>query len=179
MEDTPVTIIGIVIASILMFVIPLVTIADRNDDISQLTVQTATSKFVDNVVKKGKLTDEDYQNYLLEIASSGNTYEADLEIQILDENPAKKTTDTTSGIGTNAYYSIYTSQIEDELQKDKRETGIGQIVLKEGDIISVTAKNSSKTVSQTLKNIYYTISGDELHIIYASGTGTIAINGAT
>ena len=51
--------------------------------------------------------------------------------------------------------------------------------LKEGDVISVTAKNSSKTLSQTLKNIYYTISGDDLHIISASGTGTIAINGAT
>ena len=40
MEDTTVSIIGIIIASILMFIVPLFTIADRNDDISKLTVQT-------------------------------------------------------------------------------------------------------------------------------------------
>lgn len=179
MEDSTISIVGIIIASILMFIVPLVLIADRNDDISQLTVQTATSKFVDNVIKTGKITMDDYQNYILQMATSGNTYEIDMEIKILDENPARRTTNLTGKIGENTYYSIYSTQIEDELQKDQEETGIGQIILKDGDVISVTAKNSSKTLSQTLKNIYYTISGDDLHIISASGTGTIAINGAT
>lgn len=179
MEDTTISIIGIIIASILMFIVPLVTIADRNDDIAQLTVETATAQFVDNVIKSGKITEKDYQDYILSLQSSGNTYQIDIELKILDENPAKRTIDATGNMGQNEYYSLYTSQIEDELQKSKNATGIGQIILKEGDEISVIAKNSSKTLSQTLKSIYYTISGEDLHIIAATSTGTIAINGAT
>ena len=76
-------------------------------------------------------------------------------------------------IGQNAYYSLFTSQIEDKFKT------IHKIVLKEGDIISVTAKNSNKTISQTLKSIYYTIKGDDLYIIAASSTGTVAVNGNT
>ena len=76
-------------------------------------------------------------------------------------------------IGQNAYYSLFTSQIEDKFKTANK------IALKEGDIISVTAKNSNKTISQTLKSIYYTIKGDDLHIIAASSTGTVAVNGNT
>ena len=54
-----------------------------------------------------------------------------------------------------------------------------KIVLKDGDVISVIAKNNNLTLSQSLKNIYYTISGEELHIVAATGSGIIAINGAT
>ena len=53
-----------------------------------------------------------------------------------------------------------------------------KIILKDGDRISITAKNSSKTLSQSLRNIYYTISGEDIHIIAATGSGTIAVNGA-
>ena len=52
-------------------------------------------------------------------------------------------------------------------------------MLKEGDIVFVTAKNSSKTLSQSIKNIYYKIKGEYLHIIVATGSGTIVVNGAT
>ena len=34
MEDTTVSVIGILIASIIMFIVPLILIADRSDDIS-------------------------------------------------------------------------------------------------------------------------------------------------
>lgn len=184
MEDTPVTVIGIIIAAIMMFLVPLVTIADRNDDIAQLVVQTETAEFVDKIIKTGKITDEDYQTYLLNLASSGNTYQVDIEIKILDENTSKKTTDQNSKIGKNTYYSIYTSQIEEKLANDKNahrdiQDYKAKIVLKDGDIISVTAKNSSMTLSQTLKSVYYTIVGDDLYIISSSSAGTIAVNGAT
>ena len=40
MEDTTISIIAIVISAVLMFLVPLILIADRADDIAQLTVQT-------------------------------------------------------------------------------------------------------------------------------------------
>ncbi len=185
MEDTPLAIIGIIVSAILMFIVPLYTIADRNDDIAQLTVSTITAEFVENIIKTGKITNTDYQNYILGLESTGNTYDIDIELKILDENPSQRTTNKTTEIGDNAYYSLFTSQIEDKLAKDYNEhkkedpSYNAKIVLKEGDVISVTAKNSSKTVSQILKNIYYTMTTENVYIISSSSTGTIAVNGAT
>lgn len=184
MEDTTISIIGIIVAAILMFIVPLVLIADRADDLYQLTAQTATVDFVDDVIKSGKITSESYQKYILALETTGNTFDIDIELKILDDNSAKHTTDTTGQIGINTYYSLYTSQIEDKLsESDKRDDGelndTGKIVLKEGDEIYVTASNSSKTLSQTLKDVYYKIKGENLHIIVATASGTIAINGST
>ena len=75
MEETTVSIIGIMIAALLMFVVPLVTIADRNDDISQLTAQTLTADFVDKIVRLGQITSDDYNEYVTRLAASGNTYD--------------------------------------------------------------------------------------------------------
>lgn len=188
MEDSTISIIGIIIASILMFIVPLVLIADRSDDISHLTVQTLTAQFVDNIIKHGKITNEDYGKYISSLSSTGNTYDIEIEIKILDENTAQRETnnDPNAGIGQNSYYSIYTSQIEEKLAETQPDLSnptnslnkTGQLILKEGDVISVTAKNSSKTLSQTLKSIYYNIKGEDLHIIAGASTGTIAVNGA-
>lgn len=172
MEETTVSIIGIIIASILMFIVPLVTIADRNDDISQLSVQTITAEFVDEVIRLGKITGEGYDEFITRLSTSGNTYDVEVEIKILDENPAKVETDRNNeSSGQSLYYSIYTSQIEKEFETN------AAILLKEGDIISVVAKNNSKTLSQSLKSVYYTIAGEDLHIISSTCTGTVAVNG--
>ena len=173
MEDTTISIIGIIIASILMLVVPLILIADRADDISQLIVQTRTAEFVNEIVKSGKITNDQYQKFLAQLVSSGNTYEIDMEIQILDEN--------TSKIGdNNTYYSIFTSQIEEMIgksEKDVYNSGEGRILLKQGDVISITVKNSSKTLSQSLKSFYYPTKSSNLQIITATASGDITING--
>lgn len=181
MEDTTISIIGIILASILMLVVPLILIADRADDVSQLIVQTHTSEFVNEIVKSGKITNDQYQKFLDQLVSSGNTYEVDMEIQILDENTAKRVTDNdNTKIGNNTYYSIFTSQIEDIIAKSGEDVNNnieGRILLKQGDMISVTVKNSSKTLSQSLKSFYYNIVGSDIQIITATASGTIAING--
>lgn len=183
MEDTTISVIGILIASILMFIGPLVLIADRSDDISQLVVQTATAEFVDEVVKSGRITADNYQKLVSSLQSSGNTYDVDMEVKILDENTSKRVTDDNySKIGQNTYYSIFTSQIEDKIGESARNTTnnvSGKLILKQGDGISVTVKNSSRTLSQTLKSFYYNATEGDLHIIVATSSGTVAINGRT
>ena len=177
MEDTPTSIIGIIVAAVLMFLVPLVLLSDRNDDIAQLVAQNATVSFVDEVLKNGVITNENYQRFLNRLNSSGNTYEVDIEVKILDKNASQRYTEESQEIGQNEYYSIYTSQIEDKLSNT--DGGADKIVLKEDDIIFVTARNTSKTLSQSIKNIYYKIKGEDLHIIVATASGTIAVNGAT
>lgn len=182
MEDTTISIVGIFIAAIIMFVVPLILISDKADDIAQLTAQTATANFVDSVIKSGKITNDDYEDFRSMLNTTGNTYDIDLELKILDTNTSKIYTDVSSGaIGQNTYYSIFTSQIEEKLAKvyNANAYDSGAIILKEGDTVSVTVKNKSLTLSQSLKNIYYKIRGENLHIILATASGTIAINGTT
>lgn len=64
MSDTLITIIAIAIAAILMFVFPLMTMSDRTDDVSQLTVQAATTDFVDKIRSTGKITQDNYNELL-------------------------------------------------------------------------------------------------------------------
>ena len=64
MEESTTDIIVIFAAVALMFLVPLVLLADRNDDISQLIANSATSSFVENIIKTGTITSEDYANYI-------------------------------------------------------------------------------------------------------------------
>ena len=138
MGDSFVTIIAIFLAAILMFIFPLMSISERTDDVSQLSVQTATTEFVDKVRTTGKLTLDDYDKYMQTITSTGNSFEVSMQAQILDENPGVKTTQAeTTKIGENVYYNLYTSQIESRLNDNTN-----RITFKEGDRFSVTVKNT-------------------------------------
>ena len=150
------------------------SLAERTDDISSLAVQTATTEFVDNVRMTGKMTLEDYDAYLSELASTGNSFDIEILIQELDENPGKKTTQAeTTKIGENLYYNTYTTQVLDQLDRT------GRITLKEGDIVTVTARNTNQTISQMLRNFFYMISGNDSYQIAGQHTGVVAVNGST
>ena len=176
MSDTLITIIAIALAAILMFIFPLMTMSDRTDDVAQLTVDTATTEFVDDIRTTGKITQDKYDQFLQTIGSTGNTYNVEMQAQILDENPGKKTTQTSSEkIGENVYYSVYTSQILDTITGDN---GKGKtMVLKEGDIFSTSVKNTNTTLSQQLKNFFYSVTGNDTYTIAAEHAGIVTANG--
>ena len=75
MGDSLITIIAIILAAVLMFVFPLMTMSDRTDDVTQLAVKTATTDFVDTVRTTGKLTSDNYSKFVESINSTGNTYD--------------------------------------------------------------------------------------------------------
>ncbi len=127
MSDSLMTIIAIFLAAILMFIFPLMSVAERNDDIAQQAVQTATTEFTVKVATKGKITSDDYQEYLSKIATTGNTYEVEIEVQKLDENIGKKAATTNKDlIGENSRYSVFTTDIEDQLAKPNRSLSTKQ-----------------------------------------------------
>ena len=174
MSDTLVTIVAIGLAAVLMFVFPLMSMSERTDDVSQLAVQTATTEFVDKVRTTGKLTLDDYDKFVATLSSTGNSFDVDVEIQQLDENPGVKTTQAEmTKIGENLYYSFYTSQVEAMLQEKAK------ITLKEGDRISVTVKNTNQTISQILKNFFYQIAGNDTYQIAAQHSGIVTAKGTT
>lgn len=173
MGDTTITVIAIFLAAILMFVFPLMTLSDRSDDVSQLSVQTTTTEFVDNVKKTGKLTEDNYGKFVEQISATGNTYDVELKVQILDENLGKKaSTVAMDKIGENQYYTMYTTQVLDAMNNSARA-----LTLKEGDRISVNVKNTNTTISQQLKNFLYKVTGNDSYQISAEASGLVTVNG--
>jgi hypothetical protein len=173
MSDTLITVVAILLAAVLMFIFPLLSISERSDDISQLSVQTATAEFVDNARSVGKITMDEYSKLISTINATGNSYDVELEVKVLDENIGKKS-EWTQGtvIGENSYYSIYTSQIVETLEKD------GVYAMKEGDILSASVKNTNKTLSQTIRSVFYSVQGSDIYSIAAQHTGIVTANGS-
>lgn len=168
MSDTLITFIAILLAAILMFMFPLLSVSERSDDIAQLSVQTAVTKFVDDSRAVGKITMENYTSLITTINATGNTYDVEMELKVLDENIGKKSAWTQGDvIGENVYYAIFTSQIVDEIEKS------GIYRMKEGDILSVSVKNTNKTMSQSLRSIFYSISGGDNYSISAQHSGVV------
>ena len=158
MSDTFITVVAIMLAAVLILVMPVMTMADRVDTVSQTDIETKTSDFVNEIKSTGKLTPEKYSKFIEELTATGNTYNVEMEFKILDENPGKKSIQTSKDkIGENVYYSIFTTQIENVINSGKNYN------LKEGDIVNVTVRNTNKTLSQTLKNFFYTVTGNDTY----------------
>ncbi|WP_304401807.1 hypothetical protein [uncultured Clostridium sp.] len=173
MSDTLITVVAILLAAILMFVFPLLSISERGDDISQLSVNSAVTEFVDNSRAIGKITMDNYNKLVNTIYATGNSYDIEMEVKVLDENIGKKSAWTQGTvIGENVYYSVYTSQITEVLE-DK-----GIYTMKEGDIFSCSVKNTNKTLSQTIRSVFYSIKGSDTYSIAAQHAGVCTANGS-
>ena len=172
MEDSVITIVAIFLAAILMFIFPIMAVSDRVDDISEMSVQTETSEFVDRITNMGCLTLEEYNKYIQTATIGGITpLDVEVQIQILDENPnIEANNENKTKIGKNLYYTIYTKQIEEKLGNE------GKIILKEGDIFSVNVRNTNKTLGQMLRNLFYH-TNDDTYQIAASDSGVVMVDG--
>ena len=168
MGDSLITIVAIFLAAILMFVFPLAAISEMNDNEALAIVQSYTTEFVNKIRTKGKITRQDYDEYIQKLYATGNTYDVQFEVQIADANPGKKT--ENQQIGDMVYYSVYTSQVEDKL-------ATGNYVLKEGDFVSVSVKNTNTTISQMIKNVLYSVTGDQSYVISAQASGAVVTTG--
>ena len=63
MSDTFITVIAIGLAAVLLFVFPVIAMADRIDTISQTDIDTITSEFLNEIKTTGKLTSENYSKF--------------------------------------------------------------------------------------------------------------------
>ncbi|MBR3614267.1 MAG: hypothetical protein IKL55_03720 [Clostridia bacterium] len=180
MSDTLITIVAILLAAVLMFIFPLLSVSERSDDISQLSVASATAEFVDNSRATGKITMDNYTKLITTINATGNSYDVEMEIKVLDENIGKKSAWTQGTvIGENVYYSVYTSQIVEVLKdRDGIYKSNGVYKMKEGDIFSVSVKNTNKTLSQTIRGVFYSMSGSDVYSIMAQHSGIVTANGS-
>ena len=173
MGDSLITIIAIFLAAILMFIFPLMSTSDRADDITTQAVDSATTDFVDEIRSTGKITQQNYDNFIQVLGSTGNSYEVEMEVQVLDDNPGKKVTEAEyTKVGENYYYSEYTTQILDEINSDA-----GAMYLKQGDMVTVSVKNTNRTIGTILRDFFYSVTGNNSATVTASHNGIVNVNG--
>lgn len=171
MGDSLITIVAIFLAAILMFVFPLSAISEMNDQETLAVVQSYTTDFVNKIRSEGKITKTNYDAFVQQLYATGNSYDIEFEVQISDVNPGKKTENQLMGDAT--YYSLFTTQIMNALEDPNK----GNYTLKEGDYVKVSVKNTNTTISQMIKNVLYSVTGDASYIISAMSSGAIVANG--
>lgn len=173
MSDTVVTVVAIFLAAILMFIFPLMATSTNTDDIAKQAVDSATTDFVDSIRSTGKITQDNYDDFIQMISSTGNSFDVEMEVQVLDNNPGKKVAEAQeTKVGENYYYNKYTSQILEEVNSDN-----GAMYLKQGDIVSVSVKNSNRTISTILKDFIYRVTGNNSATVTAQHSGIVNVNG--
>lgn len=173
MSDTVVTVLAIFLAAILMFIFPLMSTSDRTDDITTQAVESATTDFVDEIRSTGQITQDSYDNFVQTLSSTGNSYEVEMEVQVLDDNPGKKVTEAEyTKVGENYYYSEYTTQILDEINSDA-----GAMYLKQGDMVTVSVKNTNRTIGTILRDFFYSVTGNNSATVTSSHSGIVNVNG--
>lgn len=182
MQNSTSTLVALFAAAILLFIVPLITLTDRNDNVAEQKVKLIVEEFVAEVQNTGKLTRGMYQNLENNLDATGNTYDIELEIKYLDENPGKKTVQANyTKIGENVYYSEYTTQILKKIgikvDNDDVDVNNKNVILKKGDFIYVKVKNDNSTAAQTLKSSFLNFSNAGEYKISADSSGMITVNG--
>ena len=158
-----------------MFIFPLMTMADRTDEITQLAVETALAETADKVRRTGELTWDDYDKLVQDISATGNAYDISMTRIVRDENEAKKTAQAVAEkIGEDEAFTQFTSQIIDQLLGDEEK---GEVIFNAGDMFSIAAKNSSTTLSQELKNFLYKVTGNDNYVIAAEKSVLVEVDG--
>ncbi len=178
MTDTLMEIIGIFLAVLIMFIFPVVAIASQHDEIAQTTVETALADFVNTISEKGKVTQFDYNDLVQKITATGNSFDIQIELQVLDDNPERKTVTTDKTIkGENLYYSVYTENITSKIAEKINKGENGEYNLKKDDYIIVTVKNTNVTIGTQFKNMFYKIIGKDAYTISASSAALVSNSG--
>ena len=168
MSDSFITVIGIFLSIILMFVFPLTEFGSKNDELSQTVVQVAVSDFVNKVATQGKITYVDYNKLVHQINSTGNAFDIQMELKILDDNARRlAVAENFSNIANNKYYSVYTTTILNKIENGE------DYKLKNDDYITVTVKNTNITIGTQLKNFLYKLIGKDTYTIGASASALV------
>jgi len=172
--DSLIVVFAIFLAVALMVIYPLLVLSENNESISQLAVQTITSEFVERVTTLGEIRETDFDIFIQRLYATGNTFDVRIEVSHLDENPSRRAVIMNPGQTTgNVSFSVFTSSILPHIQT---EGGNGTYLLKRGDTVIVTVRNTNRTIAQLLRDFLYSVTGADYQV-GASFSGTVVNNG--
>lgn len=111
MEDTLQRVFSILISVLILFILPLYITFEKIDDISYSLALKITSNFVDNVTAKGYISEEMYNDFISELAVTGNVYDVKMEHVAKKYNPAYYIYDDDGKVQLVLDYAIYAKDV--------------------------------------------------------------------
>lgn len=174
-------IISIAVGLIVICLVPLVTLEERVDDVTQQDVQKIIESVVTEVSNTGILTREQYQELEDKLAATGKTYDIEIMLKLADDTNGKKLAQANyKKIGENMYIGYYTtqvlSQIGVKIGSESVNVSNDTMVFQPGDSISITAKSTDSAAKDLKSNLFSFINSDE-EIITASFSSMITVYG--
>lgn len=140
MNDSFGKVLGILIAVVLMFLVPVQFSLQRQENLKQVYIMTETVYLVDAVRNKGRLTIDMYETYLAKIRLLGGLYQADLHhIHFTHKNPKVRYM-----VEEDSYY---TRQITEILYKE------GEYLFDIGDFFQMQVSSIKNKIETPL--VYY------------------------
>lgn len=153
-------VLAFLLCAILMLLFPLMTVLDRQDDITYNIVLTECNRFVDACRDTGYITPKMYSEFTNRIISTGNTYDIKLSHIKRSVNPSyKQINGILSFTGeyqiTHVNYNEHTvlgvlfpyNSILSEHDKSRRYD------MSMGDLFFVEVKNKGKTMATAIRDM--------------------------
>lgn len=146
-----------------MFLSPLLYMAQKQDAISQIYISNETTKFVDNIKNIGFLNREMYMDFVSKIDNTNNLY----NIEILHSHKiVEPLYDENTDTFLNDFNTYYGNTYHDEILKtfDQGE----EYYFSQGDYISVTVVNRTRTLATKLMELFYSsdIPNEQILVTY-------------
>ena len=112
-SNSTVSVIIVLLVVVVLTAGMIITFETRADNVSQQEAQKMVEDFVADVANTGGLTRSKYQTFQNQLnAKTGKNCDIELEAQVLDENPGKKTAQASyTKIGENVYVVYTDTQI--------------------------------------------------------------------
>lgn len=171
-------VVAIFIAVFLLFIYPIKNELERQDETSRIYVLNKTIGFVDSVRNLGYITPDMYEEYLSELAMTGNLYKVNLEhakleyLPVMEYNPSTGQYETQLGEFQKSYINTYTEEIEECLfpityPPDPPQMG-QPYEMRMGDYFTVSVVNQNKTMATKIQEMIYGrfISPEKIFVTY-------------
>jgi hypothetical protein len=152
-------IVAVVVASLLMFTIPMTASLERRDQLAYMMTYRTVTQFVDDVCVKGKITAAMYRNFQERLAHSGVSMKTDLTHTRIRYVLANNQPDTTPD-WREMEEQFYTQQIVEWLFPSEG-TKRGVYYMNVGDSFEVLVSNKEPTGAMNMRSW---LSADGAHI---------------
>ncbi|HEX2945645.1 MAG TPA: hypothetical protein VHT96_06795 [Clostridia bacterium] len=152
---------ALLIAVVILFVFPIKNELERQDETSRMYVLNETIGLVDSVRNLGYLSPRMYEEFLDELAATGNIYKVEMEHASLiyqpvyEYNAVSGTYDAVEGEYEQTYNSTYADVIGECLFPEADPAAGKNYEMKQGDFFTVRVVNQNKTMATKIQEIMY------------------------